>query len=110
MVVGGIWMFSGAGAKAPTPAASIQNVATQADQPADTQSSFSTQPQPTPDPAPVAEQSVTEPSTSEALPADVRAKNEQLAKQTQLKAQAQQAKPTPEKKKTVTVDDLINDN
>jgi uncharacterized protein YaiL (DUF2058 family) len=56
----------------------------------------------------VEQPAATDSPNSQALTADAKAKADQLAKQKQL--QKQQAKPTPEKKKAVTVDDLINDN
>ena len=108
-IVVGVWMFSGKGSSAPNPAAAIQNVTTPTAPATDTQNSFSPPVASTPSETPIAEQPVvTDSPNSPALTADAKAKADQLAKQKQL--QKQQAKPTPEEKKSVTVDDLINDN
>jgi len=108
-IVVGVWMFSGKGSSAPNPAAAIQNVTTPTAPATDTQNSFSPPVASTPSETPIAEQPVvTDSPNSPALTADAKAKADQLAKQKQL--QKQQTKPTPEKKKSVTVDDLINDN
>jgi len=109
-VVVGVWMFSGGkGSPAPSPAASIQNVTTPAEPSTDTQNSFSPSVASTPNGTSIVEQpAATDSPNPQALTADAKAKADQLAKQKQL--QKQQAKPTPEKKKAVTVDDLINDN
>ena len=105
LLVAGVWMFSGKASSTASPAASIQSVSNssvQTEEPVN----FTT-PEATPAvETPAVDQS---PTDNPALAADVKARNEQLAKQKQKQEAEKKAKPTPEKKK-VTVDDLINDN
>jgi serine/threonine protein kinase len=106
----GVWMFAGGSAKpAASPAATVQAPIEQSVTNDSLQNSV-TNPEPTQsETLSVDSQS---PATTEQPNAQAAAdakKREQLAKE-KLKQQQAQAKPTPEKKKSVTVDDLINDN
>jgi serine/threonine protein kinase len=105
----GVWMFAGGSSKpSASPAATVQAPIEQTVTSEPVQNSV-TSPEPTQaETLSVDSQSpaTTEPNAQAAADAK---KREQLAKE-KLKQQQAQAKPTPEKKKSVTVDDLINDN
>ncbi|MEP6850296.1 MAG: protein kinase [Acidobacteriota bacterium] len=105
LLVAGIWMFSGKAPSTASPAATIQSISNssvQTEEPVNFTTSEATPSTETP----AVEQS---PTDTPGVTADVKARNEQLAKQKQKQEAEKKAKPTPEKKK-VTVDDLINDN
>lgn len=106
----GFWMFAGSGSTAVSPNASVQTAPNTSEQVPETQSAGS---QPTvsiPNNAPQTEQPSLGSPNPQAFSSDVESKSDQMAKQKLHKQPTPQTKPTPEKKKAVTVDDLINDN